>query len=178
MVESWHYMDTEIEVSQGDITEIKAEALVNAANNHLWMGSGVAGAIKAKGGKIIEDEAVKAGPVHAGEAVVTTAGSLRVKCVIHAVTIGQDLKSSPDKVRRATVSAFRRADEKRVRSIAFPALGTGVGALPLKEAARVMVDAMIEYLAKGGSGLQKVMFVLFDADAYSAFAEEMRARIR
>jgi O-acetyl-ADP-ribose deacetylase (regulator of RNase III) len=177
MADSWYYMDTEIEVVTGDITELKVDAIVNAANNHLKMGSGVAGAIKAKGGQIIEDEAVKQGPIHAGEAIVTTPGALKARHIIHAATTGQDQKSSPDKVRRATIATFKRADEKHVKSIAFPALGAGVGEVSMKEAARVMVDAMIEYLRKGGSGLQRIVFVLRREDGFQAFTEELRARL-
>ncbi|HLF07256.1 MAG TPA: macro domain-containing protein [Thermoplasmata archaeon] len=178
MAETWNYMDTEIEVVMGDITDLKVEAIVNAANNHLKMVSGVSGAIKARGGQIIEEEAVKQGPIHAGEAIVTTPGALKARHVIHAATIGQDQTSSPDKVRRATMSSFKRADEKRVKSIAFPALGAGVGEVSLQEAARVMVDAMMEYLRKGGSGLQRITFVLRREEGVQAFSDELRARLR
>ncbi|MBU3958460.1 MAG: macro domain-containing protein, partial [Candidatus Omnitrophica bacterium] len=80
--------NTEIKIIQGDITELKVEAIVNAANNQLVMGGGVAGTIKRKGGKVIEDEAVKKGPIKIGEAVFTSAGNLAAKYVIHAATMG------------------------------------------------------------------------------------------
>ncbi|MDQ3830194.1 MAG: macro domain-containing protein, partial [Candidatus Tectomicrobia bacterium] len=81
---------TTLEVVQGDITECAVDAVVNAANNHLWMGAGVAGAIKRKGGQVIEDEAVRQGPIPVGEAVVTSGGTLQARYVIHAAAMGQD----------------------------------------------------------------------------------------
>ena len=117
----------EIEIIEGDITRVSADALVNAANNYLWMGAGVAGAIKKAGGKDIEDEAVRKGPIPVGAVVETGAGRLPVKFIIHAAVMGQDLCTSAGIIERATANSLRKAEELGLKSIAFPALGTGVG---------------------------------------------------
>jgi len=158
-----------IKVIKGDITGLHLDAIVNAANNHFWMRAGVAGAIKRKGGASIEKEAVSKGPVPVGEAVVTGAGSLKARYVIHAATMGQDLVTDTDKVRVATRNALLRAGEMSLQSIAFPALGTGVGGLDLDKAARVMISEVRRYLARGTS-LGEVVFALFDDAGYEAFA--------
>lgn len=158
-----------IKVLQGDITEVEADAIVNAANNHLWMGAGVAGAIKRKGGQIIEDEAIQKGPIPVGEAVVTGAGALKAKYVIHAAAMGQDLKTDATKISQATANSLLRAKELGVKSIAFPALGTGVGGFPVEEAGKIMLQITREHL-KGNTTLEEVIFVLFGDQAYNAFA--------
>ncbi|MFZ2937841.1 MAG: macro domain-containing protein, partial [Candidatus Omnitrophota bacterium] len=103
--------NTEIMIIQGDITTLKVDAIVNAANNELVMGGGVAGAIKKKGGKIIEEEALKKGPIKIGEAVVTSAGKLPVKYVIHAATMGMDFKTDELKIRNSCLSALKVAEK-------------------------------------------------------------------
>ena len=162
----------EIEVYQGDITQLELEALVNAANNRLWMGGGVAGALKRAGGKEIEAEAVKKGPIPVGEAIVTGAGKLKAKYIIHAAVMGQDLQTDTEKIRQATRNSLLRGDELGIKSLAFPALGTGVGGFPLDECARIMIDEVRQYSA-GKTGLEKVVFVLFDQPAYQAFKQEL-----
>ena len=165
-----------IEVYQGDITQLELEALVNAANNRLWMGGGVAGALKRAGGKEIEAEAVKKGPVPIGEAVVTGAGKLKAKYIIHAAVMGQDLRTDAEKIRQATRNSLLRGDELGIKSLAFPALGTGVGGFPLNECARIMNDEVHRY-STGKTGLEKVVFVLFDQSAYQAFKQELEAQL-
>ena len=123
----------EIEIIEGDITRVSADALVNAANNYLWMGAGVAGAIKKAGGKEIEEEAVRKGPIPVGAVVETSAGRLPVKFIIHAAVMGQDLRTSAAIIKQATVNSLRKAEELGLKSIAFPALGTGVGGFSLEE---------------------------------------------
>lgn len=161
-----------IEVLRGDITLVEADAVVNAANNHLWMGGGVAGAIKRAGGREIEDEAVKKGPIPVGEAVVTGAGRLKAGFVIHAAVMGQDLQTDADKIRQAVRNSLLRADEVGARSIAFPALGTGVGGFPMAECARIMLSEVRRYIG-GRTGLERVVFVLYDGAAYEAFKKEL-----
>ena len=160
---------TLIRIVQGDITEVDCDAVVNAANNHLWMGAGVAGAIKRKGGVEIQREAVAQGPIPVGEAVLTGAGKLRARFVIHAAAMGQDLKTGETEIREATRNSLLRAEEKGLRSISFPALGTGVGGFPLSDAARVMIKAVCDHVDAQESGLEEVEFVLFDAPALAAF---------
>jgi len=165
-----------IEVYRGDITQLELDALVNAANNRLWMGGGVAGALKRAGGKEIEAEAVTKGPIPIGEAVVTGAGKLKAKYIIHAAVMGQDLKTDTEKIRQATLSSLLRGDELGIKSIAFPALGTGVGGFPLGECARVMISQVRQYSAKK-TGLERVVFVLYDEPAYQAFRQELDTQL-
>jgi O-acetyl-ADP-ribose deacetylase (regulator of RNase III) len=161
-----------IDVHQGDITQITVDAVVNAANNRLWMGGGVAGALKRAGGPEVEAEALSKGPIPVGEAAVTGAGRLPCRYVIHAAVMGQDLRTDAEKIRHATRNSLLRADELGVKTIAFPALGTGVGGFPLGECARIMISEVIRHTA-GSSGLERVVFVLFDELAYQAFRQEL-----
>ena len=167
----------QIEVYQGDITQLELDALVNAANNRLWLGGGVAGALKRAGGKEIEAEAVKKGPIPIGEAVATGAGRLKARHIIHAVVMGQDLKTDAKKVRQATKSSLLRADELGIKSIAFPALGTGVGGFPMAECARIMISEVRQHSATK-TGLEKIVFALFDQSAYKAFKQELDTQLR
>ena len=164
-----------IEVHQGDITQLEIDALVNAANNRLWMGGGVAGAIKRAGGKEIEDEAIKQGPIPIGEAVVTGAGKLKARYIIHAAVMGQDLNTDAQKIEQATRNSLLRADELGIKSLAFPALGTGVGGFPLGECARIMLSEVRQYQNRK-TKLERVVFALYDEPAYRAFEQELEAR--
>ncbi len=161
--------DTEIKIIQGDITGLKVDAIVNAANNKLVMGGGVAGAIKKKGGKAIEEEAVKIGPIKIGEAIFTPAGSLPAKYVIHAATMGMDFQTNEDKIRDSSKNALRVAEELKIKSIAFPALGCGVGGFPLLAAAKIMAQEVLKHLRENKSGLKEIIFCLYDKEAYDVF---------
>ncbi len=165
----------EIEAYQGDITQLELDALVNAANDQLWMGGGVAGALKRAGGKEIEAEALARSPVPIGEAVVTGAGKLKAKYIIHAAVMGQDLKTNAENIRQGTRNSLIRGDELGLKSIAFPALGTGVGGFSLSECARIMIGQVREYSA-GKTQLEKVVFVLYDEPAYQAFEQELETQ--
>ena len=165
-----------IEICQGDITQLKLDALVNAANNRLWMGGGVAGALKRVGGKEIEVEAIAKGPAPIGEAVVTGAGKLKAKYIIHAAVMGQDLKTDAEKIGRATKNSLVRGDELGIKSIAFPALGTGVGGFSLNECARIMISQVRQYSA-GETQLERVVFVLYDEPVYQAFKQELETQL-
>jgi len=156
-----------VEIVEGDITDQAVDAIVNAANDHFWMGAGVAGAIKSRGGVEIEREAMAQGPVEIGECVITSAGRLKASHVIHAAVMGQDLRTSGDIIRRATINALRLADEKQLTSIAMPAFGTGVGGFPVEECARVMLDAIGSFRPRS---LSLVRLVLFGNEAYRVFA--------
>lgn len=158
-----------ISVIQDDITEQETDAIVNAANNHLWMGAGVAGAIKRKGGIDIEKEAMSKGPIPVGEAVVTKAGKLKAKYLIHAAVMGQDLVPNKEYIRNATLSSLKRAEELKIKSIAFPAFGTGVGGFPVDECARIMLDEVKDF-SKKATYLEEVRFVLFDKKSYDTWS--------
>ena len=164
-----------IETFKGDITQTNTEAIVNAANNEFWMGSGVAGAIKSAGGKVIEEEAVKKGPVMPGEVVYTGAGRLPLKYVIHAAVMGQDLKTNDKLIRQTTVASLSVADKLGVESIAFPAFGTGVGGFPMKACAYIMVRA-VKGFAPRAQNLKRVQFCLFDELGYRLFTDEVNKK--
>ena len=166
-------MSFDVECVIGDITKADVEAIVNAANNHFWMGSGVAGAIKAAGGEIVEKEAVKKGPVAPGQAVYGPAGLLPYKVVIHAAVMGQDLRTSDKLIRQATVSSHNIAEELRLKSLAFPAFGTGVGGFPMKACANLMVAAVFGY-KEFAKHLERVQFCLFDEYGLKFFSESVQ----
>ncbi len=165
---------TSVLVERGDITDWEVDAIVNAANSTLAMGTGVAGSMKRKGGVIIEEEAMRQGPVEVGEAVLTTAGNLPATHVIHAAAMGPDLKTDASKISAATRSALQLADKRRITSLAFPALGTGVGGFPPAAAADAMVSTVLDHLRSGGSSLQRVIFVLYQDEAYKAFTDSVK----
>ena len=162
---------TNLIIERGDITDREVDAIVNAANSHLWMGAGVAGAIKKKGGVIIEEEAVRQGPIEVGEAVLTTAGNLAATHVIHAAAMGQDLRTDAQKIAQATRSSLALAEKHKLASIAFPALGTGVGGFPPTQAAEAMLGAVLEHLKATNTTLEKIVFVLYQEEAYKAFSD-------
>jgi O-acetyl-ADP-ribose deacetylase len=159
-------MRPELEVVEGDITALVVDAIANAANDHLWMGAGVAGAIKRAGGDEIEREAMARGPVEVGDAVATGGGRLHARWVIHAAVMGQDLVTSADAIRRATLRTLEVADELGAESVALPAFGTGVGGFPLEECAGIMVE---EARAFEGQSLRRVVFAVYGEAAAAAF---------
>jgi len=162
--------ETEIKVIQGDITEQDTDAIVDAANNRLIMGGGVAGAIRRKGGQSIQDECNKIGPIPIGEAAVTGAGKLKARYVIHAATMGMNFETDEQKIRVSTMNSLKRAEEKKMKSIAFPALGCGVGGFPPEKAAEIMIEEIKIHLGEiDTSSLKEIVFVLFGKPAYDAF---------
>jgi O-acetyl-ADP-ribose deacetylase len=156
-----------LEVREGDIAAVEANAVANAANDHLSMGAGVAGALKRSGGEEIEREAMAQGPIELGSAVATTAGRLPARWVIHGAAMGQDLRTNADLVRRTTRSCLEVADELGCHSLALPSFGTGVGGFPLGECARIMVA---EARAFEPRSLELVIFAVFGRAAYEAFS--------
>lgn len=164
--------DCEIKVVQADITELKVEAIVNAANNKLVMGGGVAGAIKKKGGKIIEQEAVAKGPIKIGEAVYTQAGNLPAKFVIHAATMGMDFKTDEIKIRQSCASSLDVAEGLKLKSLAFVALGCGVGGFSYLVCAKIMAQEIFRHLRETPRiWLGQIIFCLYDKQAYKVFNE-------
>ncbi|MGH3041672.1 MAG: macro domain-containing protein [Gaiellaceae bacterium] len=160
-------LPVELEVVEGNIAEIEVDAIANAANNHLWMGAGVAGAIKGAGGEEIEREAVAKGPIEVGDAVATGAGRLDARYVIHGAVMGQDLRTDADLIRRTTRRCLEVADELGCRSLALPAFGTGVGGFPLAECASIMVGVAGEYEP---AALERVVFAVYGDEAADAFS--------
>jgi len=156
----------ELEVVEGDITELDVDAVANAANNGLWMGAGVAGAIKRAGGEEIEREAIALAPIGIGEAVATGAGKLKASHVVHAAVMGQDLQTSAGVISQATRRTLEVADDLGARSLALPAFGTGVGGFPINRCAELMVS---EVRAYEPDNLERVVFAVFGHDAELAF---------
>jgi len=171
------YKNVTIIVTKGDITQLKVDAIVNAANSRLIMGGGVAGAILRTGGKEIQEEASRKAPVPIGRAVATTAGRLKANYVIHAPTMELPaMLTNKQKVRLATRGALECAKQLDIRSIAFPGMGTGVGGLSVKEAAEVMI-AEIKKHVESGTPLKKIVLVGFDSILTQAFVDELKKQI-
>lgn len=162
---------TTVVVERGDITEAEVDAVVNAANDELLMGTGVAGAMKRKGGVVIEEDALRQGPIEIGEAVLTVAGNLPATHVIHAVTMGKDLKADPAKITAATRATLAIAEKHKLSSLAFPALGSGIGGVPAAQSADAMLSTVVEHVKRGNSSLERVLFVLYEDQAQKAFSE-------
>jgi len=165
-----------IRLVKGDITRLKVDAIVNAANSWLRHGGGVAAAIVRAGGKIIQEESnrivEKRGPVRVGEAVYTTAGSLEAKYVIHAVGPRMGEGSEDEKLRSATLSSLRLAERLGLESIAFPAISTGVFGYPRDKCAQVMLRAIKEYVSSGGR-MREIILCLYDEKTYRVFEEAL-----
>jgi O-acetyl-ADP-ribose deacetylase (regulator of RNase III)/ADP-ribose pyrophosphatase YjhB (NUDIX family) len=163
--------NTEIKVVMGDITELRVDAIVNAANNQLLMGGGVAGAIRKKGGKIIEEEALSKGPIEIGGAISTGAGELAAKYIIHAATMGMDFKTDEVKIRNACKNSLYAANQLRINSIAFPALGCGTGGFALLASAKIMAQEVLKHLRQKSTTLGEVIFCLNNQEAFTVFKQ-------
>jgi len=168
---------TVIRLVQGDITEQDLDAVVNAANKHLQLGSGVAGAIRRKGGPLIQQECNRIGDVNVGDAVITTGGDLKARHVIHAVGPHASNPDADNLLAKATENSLRVAGENGLASLAFPAISTGVFGYPLHKCAQVMLGAVTVYLkANDETGIEEVVFCLYDSAAYEVFETEMRRK--
>jgi len=150
-----------IRTALGDITTYAGSAIVNAANNHLWLGAGVAGAIARRGGPAIQEECGRHGAIRVGEAAVTGAGALACRYVIHAAAMG-DEPVSERSIRDATVASLQRAAALRLPDIAFPILGSGVGGFPFRRAVEIMVAAIES--SGVAAGLDVVLYGFTPAD--------------
>ena len=163
-----------VKIMLGDIAECETEAVVNAANNELWMGSGVAGALKRAGGVSIEQEAVAQGPIAVGDAVLTGAGKLKALYVIHAAAMAPGRSATAEGVHAATLSALKLAAERGIESISFPALGSGVGGLSLHDCAAAMLSAAQEHCASSVLP-SEIRYVLFGQNAQASFNNTLDA---
>jgi len=165
--------DTIIRLVEGDITDLEVDAIVNAANTQLVLGSGVAGAINEKGGPSIQEECNKLGGTYVGGAVMTGAGDLKAKNVIHAVGPRMGEGEEETKLRNATMNSLLVASEYRLKSIAFPAISTGVFGFPVDKCAEIMLTVTVEYL-KRPSQLEEVVFCLWGQDDYNVFLDTIK----
>jgi len=156
----------------GDITESDTDAIVNAANSQLILGAGVAGAICTKGGASIQEECNAIGHCPVGGAVITVAGNLKARYVIHAVGPSQGEGNEEEKLKNATLNSLKVADHNNLKSITFPAISTGIYGFPLDACARIMLTVTKEYLS-GTTKIERVVFALFDDKSLEAFNNEM-----
>lgn len=163
-----------VAVERGDITALEVDAIVNAANSTLAMTTGVAATIKRKGGVLIEEEALRQAPVEVGEAVLTPGGNLAATHVIHAATMGPDLKTDPETIARTTRAVLALADKHRLTSLALPALGTGVGQVAPAAAAEAMLTVVLAHLKSAKTSLKRVVFVLNQDEALRAFTDTLK----
>jgi O-acetyl-ADP-ribose deacetylase (regulator of RNase III) len=157
-----------IVIQQGDLTEMDTDAIVNAANNDLVLGGGVAGAIRRKGGEEIQKECDAIGQVPVGWAAITSGGRLKARYVIHAASMRLGGGTSAEALRSSTAHALRMAAQRGLKTIAFPAVGTGIAGFPVKECAEIMLGEALQHL-QGATTLETVYFVLFDERARKVF---------
>jgi O-acetyl-ADP-ribose deacetylase len=157
-----------IVLSQGDLTEMAVDAIVNAANNDLLLGGGVAGAIRVKGGPAIQQECNAIGSIPVGFAAITSGGNLKARCVIHAASMQLGGRTSAAALRSSTAHCLRIAAEKQLKSIAFPAVGTGIAGFPMRECAEILLAESVAHL-RGRTSLEKIHFVLFDQASLDVF---------
>ena len=163
-----------IVIQQGDITEMDVDAIVNAANNDLILGAGVAGAILRKGGSSIQEECSEIGSIPVGYAAITQAGKLKARYVIHAASMGLgNVPTTAKTLRTSTVHSLRLAAERGLKTMAFPAIGTGVSGFPMEECAEIMLNEAAQHL-KQETSLERIYFVLFGAGAYDTFRRTWR----
>jgi len=163
-------MPTKILFVQGDITDMAVDAIINAANTDLTMDAGVAGAIRLKAGERIQEECERVAPIRLGEAAVTTGVTLKALFVIHAAGMRPGEKATAESLRLATRASLMRAEEKGIRSMAFPALGTGAAGFSMVECAPIMLRAVLDHI-KMRTSLEKIYFVLFDDVALKVFED-------
>lgn len=157
-----------IAILQGDLTEMDTDAIVNAANNDLQLGGGVAGAIRRKGGPRIQQECDKIGPVPVGGAAITSGGTLKARWVIHAASMQLGGQTTPHALRASTAHSLRIAAQKSLKTIAFPAVGTGIAGFPMDECAEIMIREAMKHL-EAATSLERIYFVLFDKPAFDTF---------
>ncbi|NIM46251.1 MAG: O-acetyl-ADP-ribose deacetylase, partial [Nitrososphaeria archaeon] len=167
--------ETFIELVKGDITELSTDAVVNAANTALKLGGGVAGAIRRKGGPMIQEECDRIGVTKVGGAVITTAGQLKTRYVIHAVGPRYGEGDEEEKLRSATLNSLILAEENSLRSIAFPAISTGVFGFPKDKCAEVMLSATLSYV-EGDTSLERIVICLYDSETHHIFKEILKEK--
>ena len=167
MMQSWR---AKVRIRQGDLTAAKVDAIVNAANNDLILGGGVAGAIRHKGGPSIQEECRRRGPIRIGEAAITGGGKLPARHVIHAASMALGGSTSEAGLRESTRNSLRLARDNRLESIAFPAIGTGIAGFPLERCAEVMLEEIRAHL-NSETTLKRIEIVLFDPPALAIFEQ-------
>jgi O-acetyl-ADP-ribose deacetylase (regulator of RNase III) len=168
---------TQLELVEGDITDLEVDAIVNPANDQLQLGTGVAGAIRSKGGPSIQEECNRIGGTPVGTAVMTGAGHLKAKRVIHAVGPQMGQGDEDKKLAAAVRAALALADRRGMKSIALPAISTGNFGFPIDRAARIMLTEIHRFL-QGGTKLDRVVVCLYGEEAFGVFKRELRRGFR
>jgi O-acetyl-ADP-ribose deacetylase (regulator of RNase III) len=166
-------IEDKIVLEQGDLTELNVDAIVNAANNDLQLGGGLAGVIRRKGGESIQQECNEIGSIPQGGSAITSGGKLKARHIIHAASMELGGQTTARALRGSTAHALRIASEKGLRTIALPAVGTGIGGFPISECAEIMLHEAVKHLQRP-STLEQIRFVLFDAASLAAFEKVMR----
>ena len=161
-----------LKLVQGDITELNTDVIVNAANAQLILGGGVAGAIRRKGGAKIQEECYKIGESLVGGAVITTGGNLKAKHVIHAVGPRMGEGDEDAKLRNAVTNSLKLMDDHRLKTIAFPAISTGIFGYPIERCAKIMISTAKKYLT-GKTQISEVVFCLYSEPDYEVFNKEL-----
>ncbi len=168
----WMVDGKKIKLVKGNIALLDVEAIVNAANKSLILGGGVAGAIRNFGGPSIQEECNKLGSIEVGEAVITGAGNLKAKYVIHAAGPVYGEGDEDQKLAKATLNSLKLAERKKIKTIAFPAISTGIFHFPLQRCSQIMLKVAMEFLSKHDFP-QEIIFCLYDDKAYSVFKETL-----
>jgi len=167
-MEEWTIQGRKIKLSEGNIALLDVEAVVNAANKNLILGGGVAGAIRHFGGPSIQEECNKIGPIEVGEAVITGAGNLKAKYVIHAVGPIYGEGQEEAKLASATLNSLQIASEKKIKNIAFPAISSGIFGFPIQRCSEIMLQVAMDFLQKNNYP-REILFCLYGQEAFSVF---------
>ena len=165
--------NSKIRLVQGDITKLGTDAIVNAANSQLILGGGVAGAIRSKGGPTVQEECNRIGETFVGGAVITTGGNLKAKRVIHAVGPRMGEGNEDEKLKNATLNSLRLMDDNNLKSIAFPAISTGIFGYPIDRCSKIMIATAKEYL-NGNTQVNEVIFCLYTTSDFEVFDKELK----
>ncbi len=165
--------NSKIRLIQGDITKLGTDAIVNAANSQLILGGGVAGAIRSKGGPTVQEECNRIGGTFVGGAVITTGGKLKAKHVIHAVGPRMGEGNEDEKLKNATLNSLRLMDDNNLKSIAFPAISTGIFGYPIDRCSKIMIATAKEYL-NGNTQVNEVIFCLYTTSDFEVFDKELK----
>lgn len=172
----WSTGATAVEVVRGDLTLADTDAIVNAANNDLQLGGGVAGAIARRGGPSIQAACDRIGAINVGDAAITPGGKLKARWVIHAASMRLGGRTTAEALRNSTRKSLELAEQNGLASIAFPAIGTGIAHFPIDQCARIMIEEVAAH-CRGNTTLKEVQFVLFGEDAETAFRQEAERQL-
>ena len=172
-MEEWTIKGRKIKLVEGNIALLDVEAVVNAANKNLVLGGGVAGAIRHIGGPSIQEECNKVAPIHVGEAVATGAGNLKAKYVIHAVGPVYGEGQGEEKLASATLNSLKIAEEKKIKSVAFPAISTGVFGFPIQKCSEIMLQVALDFVKKNDYP-QEIIFCLYGKEPFSVFKHTLK----